>query len=252
MLRFGAQRIIAVSQVVADARRKQLGGRSITVIPNAVNLPQPVRPADIETLRTDLTGFKSRPLLVAVGRLTPQKGFDNLLKAFARVCRDYPEAYLVIAGSGELQTELSKQIQNFGLERNASLIGPLDDVAELLAAADLYLNASRWEGLSVALLEAMAAGTAVVATSVGETPNILTKEMGILVPPDEPIRMAEAISSLLDDEVRRRAMGERARQQVISQYEAAPWAQKILALYRELVPETSTLARPTKGHVCWW
>lgn len=252
VLRFGAQRIVAVSQTVADAHRERLGGRPMVIIPNAVPLPQPVRSSDTEALRKNLTGSADRPFLLSIGRLTPQKGFDTLLKAFGLVCRNYPDAFLAIAGSGELLAELSKQIQNLGLEGNARLLGQRDDVGELLAAADLYLNSSRWEGLSVALLEAMAAGTAVVATSVGETPNVLSEEMGILVPPTEPVLMAEAISSLLADGERRRAMGEQARQKVASQYEAAPWAQKILSLYREMVPEANLLAGSTRGHACSW
>ncbi|MGD2049244.1 MAG: glycosyltransferase, partial [Chloroflexota bacterium] len=231
VLQWGAQQIIAVGQAVADAYRQRLAGCFIAIIPNAVAIHRPLELAEIESLRLEVSGSADRPLLVAVGRLTPQKGFEDLLDAFALVCRDYPEAYLVIAGSGELMPELVNQIQALNLERNTRLLGQWQDVEKLLAAADLYVSSSRWEGLSVATLEAMAAGVAVVATAVGETPEILTGEMGILVPPNDPENLAEALANLLADPNKRRDLGSKARQHVIAHYEASAWAERILALY---------------------
>ena len=250
VLQWGAQRIIAVGQAVADAHRQRLAGCSITIIPNAVAIPRLLELAEIESLRLEVSGSSYRPLLVAIGKLTPQKGFEDLLDAFALVCRDYPEAYLVIAGSGELMPELASQIQALNLERNARLLGQRQDVEKLLAAADLYVSSSRWEGLSVAMLEAMAAGVAVVATAVGETPEILTEEMGVPVPPEDPEKLAEALAKLLSDPNRRRDLGLKARQHVIAHYEAPAWAERILALYSTLARANRVMKQVPRGQAC--
>jgi glycosyltransferase involved in cell wall biosynthesis len=226
LLRLGAQRIVAVGHVVARAYQDRLGRRDITVIPNAVSPPQRVMPGELTSLRASLAGSADRPFLIAAGRLTHQKGFDDLLAAFAEVCQTFPEAFLVIAGSGEQEPELSQQIRNLRL-----------DIGRLLAAADLFVSSSRWEGMPVSLLEAMAAGTPVVATAVGETPEFLSEEMGILVRPGDPTEFASAISSMLTNPARREAMGLQASQYVAAHFEASVWARKLFALYCELGSE---------------
>lgn len=234
VLRYAAARVIAVGYVVAETYRKRLGGKRIEVIPNAVAASPPLPVAARLAIRARLVGDPERPLLIAVGRITPQKGFPDLLKALALLRPSRPSLALVIAGEGRHAGELKQQIVDLRLSENVFLLGLRDDVPDLLAASDIYVSAAHWEGLPVATLEAMAAGLPVVATGVGEVPHVVTAGTGTVVPPEDPAGLAQALASLLDSPARRQAMGMAARAHVLRHYEAGAWVQRLLRLYAEL------------------
>lgn len=151
----------------------------------------------------DLAGVG--PLVGTLARLVPQKGLDVLLEAFALVP---PPARLVIAGDGPLRGTLAARAALPDLAGRVHLLGRRGDAAAVLAALDLFVLPSRWEGFGLALLEAMAAGRAIVASRVSAIPEVVVEgETGLLVPPDDPASLARAIRHLLDDPARRRAMG---------------------------------------------
>jgi glycosyltransferase involved in cell wall biosynthesis len=238
-LRHFADGIIANGYVVADFGHKQVGEDvSIDVLPNAVDvdiIPQLSR-EEKQTLRRELVGDADRPLILSVGRLTPQKGFDHLLQAFARVHEKHPNATLVIAGAGRLLELLATQIRALGLDGSAFLLGQRDDVPRLLAAADIYVNSSLLEGTPVSVLEAMAAGLPIVATSVGDTPHLLDSDSGILVPPAQPEALTDALTSLLDNPKQRVALGLAARARAKKEYSPQAWTRNLLKLYSKLAP----------------
>ncbi|MGE5501593.1 MAG: glycosyltransferase, partial [Ignavibacteriales bacterium] len=161
------------------------------------------------------------PRLVAVGRLHPVKGFDVLIDAFALVRQAHPDARLSIVGDGEQREPLRRQIAARGLEGAVDMPGALtpDAVRERLHAAGLFVLPSLSEGMSLALLEAMACGLPVVASAVGGVNEVVRPDVGILVPPHDPRALADAILQAVDDEARLRSMGAAARRRA----EALSW-----------------------------
>ncbi len=141
-------------------------------------------------------GFdQDRPVVLAVGRLAAQKGFGVLLQAAAR-WRDL-RPLLVIAGEGPLEAQLKAEAGRLGLD--ARFIGQRDDVPALLAAAAVFVLPSLWEGQPLILQEALRAGVPVVATRVGGTPVLTGEDAALLVPPDDPESLADAVRAVLDD-----------------------------------------------------
>jgi glycosyltransferase involved in cell wall biosynthesis len=174
-------------------------------------------------------------LLISVGRLTPQKGVDDLLTAFAQVCQSHPQTALIIAGDGKILPDLAQQIKTLKLENNAWLLGGRSDIPDLLSASDLYVSAAHWEGLPIAMLEAMSAGLPVAATGVGDVPVVLNNQIGVTVPPQEPAQLAQAICHLLDDAAQLPIMGAAAREHVSRYYSPLTWLDRLLAVYQDVL-----------------
>src|SRR5207245_2236045 len=153
-----------------------------------------------------------RSYVAAVGRLVPQKGFDVLLEAFARL--DAPEVDLLIAGDGPERRRLEALRERLGLGARVHLLGAVDraTVASLYRGARLVACPSRWEGLPLVCLEAMASGRAVVASRVDGIPDAVGDgETGLLVPPEDPVVLAAALGALLEDGPRRERRAGRRR-----------------------------------------
>ena len=191
---------VCVSRAVADAYQK-LGYRDdqLTVVPNGVDFN---RFANAEP--ADLTRFgipKNARTIISVGRLHPQKGFDELIDAlFALIVgSEFDEpVHLLIVGEGPQRQRLESQIEQHGLVDCVHLIGRQSNVAELLKAADLFVLSSRWEGMPNVLLEAMAAGLPCVATKVEGVAELVTHEKtGLCVDPDGMGQLTGAIERLL-------------------------------------------------------
>jgi glycosyltransferase involved in cell wall biosynthesis len=233
VLRRWARRRLAVGYAVAEAHRQILGRASLEVIPNAVGVPARISAEERRAVRQELTGDPGRPILISLGRLTQQKAYGDLISAFSRVSEKHPSAALLIAGEGLLRPDLEAQIAALGLDSQVHLLGLRDDVPRLLAASDIFVSSSHWEGLPVAVLEAMAAGLAVVATAVGDVPRVVTPETGIIVPPKQPDRLTEAMVELLDDSARQRSLGHSARDHVRLNYSIGAWTDRLLAIYAE-------------------
>ncbi|MBU1660371.1 MAG: glycosyltransferase, partial [Chloroflexi bacterium] len=157
-------------------------------------------------------------------------------QAFAALHQKIPAAYLIIVGGGTLYDQLSEQVAALKLEKHTQLLGARTDVPRLLAASDIYVNASHREGLPLAILEAMSAGLPVVATGVGGVPELVGGR-GILVPPRRPEAFTAALVSLLNDPARQRSLGMAARAHVNHHYAPSPWFEQILAVYQEVKRE---------------
>jgi glycosyltransferase involved in cell wall biosynthesis len=232
-MRYLDKRVLAVGESVADAY-KHILRRELDVIPNAVPVPVALTPEERFNLRTELTGDPELPLCIAVGRFSPQKGYPDLLTAFDIVHKENPAARLVIVGDGLLRSDIESKIVEMDSASYIKLLGLRSDVSRLLLVSDLYVNASLWEGLPIAHLEAMAAGLPLAVTAVGEVPRFVVEGTGLTVPAQSPADLASSILSLLCDPARRASMGESARNFVIQHYSAAVWFDKIINLYGQV------------------
>ena len=142
-----------------------------------------------------------------VGNLTPKKDHETLIRAFALMTDDQPEARLVIIGGGPREQHLRACGRQYGVAAKLVLTGVRDDVSQLLAGFDLFAMSSLHEGLSIALIEALAAGLPIVATRVGGIPELIVDgRHGLLVPPRDPVAFCSAMSRVLGDDALRTAM----------------------------------------------
>jgi glycosyltransferase involved in cell wall biosynthesis len=185
-------------------------------------------------------------LACTVARLTPQKGLFDLLDAVPAVVARSPQTRFVIVGDGELREPMTKRIAAAGLQRQVRLAGSrsLDEVAAWLGAADLFVLSSRYEGLPLALMEAMAAGCPVVATDVGGVGEVVVDgSVGWLVPAADPRRLAEAINRIVGDPTARLAMASAGRARVLASFSVEACYEKTTVIYRGLTSSERAPAR---------
>ena len=175
------------------------------------------------------------PIVGNVAALVPHKGQRHLVDAAALVVRQVPDARFVIAGEGELRSALEHQIKHLGLEKHVLLAGFRPDVLSLHKAFDLFVMSSVTEGLGTSLLDAMAAGRPVVATTAGGMPEVVEDgKTGILVPPRDHHAMADAIVRLLKDDALRRRMGEAGLSLAHARFSAERMVQDTLRVYERV------------------
>jgi len=224
-------RVIAVGESVRQAHK--FLGRDVLVVPNAVEKGNDLTDLDRNEFRRSIVGDETRPILISVGRLSPDKCFDELLQGFFLVHNHYSNAALVIAGDGVLREDLISRTNALGLSGSVFWLGMRNDIPSLLAASDIYVNVSKREGLPIALLEAMAAGLPLVVTPVGDTPYLVKDDAGILVQVHNPQEFADAVISLLRDTDRRYILGVKARERAQTDYGTTKWFEDLLRCYQE-------------------
>ena len=197
--------IVAVSEGEAAEGRVVLGASvPLRLIPNGVDRARFSPDGDPADRDPD------HPLLVCVGRLSAQKGQDVAIRALARVDDRTARLRLVGAESGPGErARLGALAESLGVADRIDWRGAVEDTAPEYRAADVVLAPSRWDGLSLALLEAMASGAAIVASDVNGSESLAGA--GVIVPPDDPEALAEGIDRLLEDADRRRGLGVAAR-----------------------------------------
>lgn len=165
--------------------------------------------------------------LVAVGRLVEQKGFDTLIKAFAKIATDFPEWTLTIFGEGPDRGLLQSQINTLDLEDRVKLDGITERPGEWVSVASLFVLTSRYEGFPNVLIEAMAAGLPVVATDCDFGPSEIIESgvSGLLVPVDDVAELASAMACLMRNNALRQKMG-RSAQETIARFSMHEIAEK--------------------------
>ena len=235
VLRKYATRILAVGQVVADLNQRRYGKRKVDVIPNGIPKPDFPQLGERERLRREIIGGGSNPIVITVGRFSHAKGYEDMIEAFRLLQQRKAHPKLIMVGTGATVAAIKNQIEDLELDQSVILTGERDDVPSLLALSDVYASSSHREGLPLAVLEAMMAGLPVVATSVGDIPNVVTEETGVVVPPHRPELLADALEDLLMNPRKREAMGQAAYRRVMNEYSVDAWMKKHLALYREVL-----------------
>lgn len=196
-------RNVALGLGIADPEK-------ILAIPNGVH---PARAQSRHTrgeIRSQL-GVDDEFVILSTGRLAEQKGLEYLIRALPLLSGSGRSMQVLLAGDGPLRSELEALASSLGVEDRVQFLGFRDDIGDLLSAADLVALPSLWEGMSISLLEAMAAGKAVVTTTIGSNREVTGDGYAaMLVPPKDPSSLAHAIDALMADDVRRRELGTRA------------------------------------------
>lgn len=232
-------RIVANSERVArfTVEREGAPPDKVLTIPNGVDRSR-FAAVVAGRFRRQLGLPEDALLAVALGSVKPVKGQDVLLEAALEWMPRHPDAHLVLAGAcqGDFAADLLRRAGEAGLSERIHAPGPVAAVEELLADADVFVLPSRSEGMSNALLEAMASGLPAVATDVGGNRECLADgECGILVPPEDPGALAAALESLTANPQDRRQLGERARARVDQRYDLERILERTEILYRELL-----------------
>lgn len=192
--------VTAVCGAVADTLVRDYGVRreQVRIVPNGADLPD--EPAEWVAARAHRERFDAgpqHPLWVCAGRLEEQKGQDVLIAALAELGRRGLAFSCALAGDGPRRAALEAEVERLGLGGQVSFLGRVDEVGPLLLAADAVVLPSRWEGLPLSLLEAMARGRPVVASAVGGVPEVIEDGLhGRLVPPGDPAALADALEAV--------------------------------------------------------
>ena len=218
-------RMVEVERI--DPRRTRL-----VYIRNGI--AQPV-PSD-RSIRAELAIPDSAPLVVAVARLDPYKSLHVLVEAAQRLVSEFPGIRVVIAGEGTERPRLERLIADLRLGDAVKLLGARPDVPDLIAACDVGTLCSYSETTPLAIMEYMALGKAVVATRAGGIPDLIEDQVhGLLVEPEDPAALAEAIATLLRDPERARDMGRRGSERQQQEFSIDAVARRVEALYQDLL-----------------
>lgn len=231
-----ASKLVNVSRkVLEQAASAGIRREHMTVIPNGIPQGESAH-LDRASTRVELGIAPDDVMILSVGRLVYQKGHEYLVQAMHRLLPDFPRARAVICGEGPLRSQLEAQIERLGLARSVQLVGNRLDIDRFLRSADIFVLPSRWEGLPVALLEAMDAGLPVVATRVEGVEEVIQEEsQGLLVPPEDARGLVEALRAVLADPDVRRKIGAAGRDRVRTGYTTDIMCEKYLALMQNLL-----------------
>jgi len=200
----------------------------------------------IDTTRFKFRGPATHGPAVAVGRQVPAKGGDTLIRAVAYIVRKHRDFVLEIAGDGPARPMLQQLAHELGVNQHIKFLGEVHDIPALLARASVLIQASLSEGIPLTVLEAMACGLPVVATSVGGTPEVVEDGVtGRLVPPGDPISLAHRISQFWPASDHTRSMGRAGRERVERWFDIRNMVAQYEALYLQIARRASVVKVPT-------
>ncbi|HKX19324.1 MAG TPA: glycosyltransferase family 4 protein [bacterium] len=234
---------VAVSSEIAERLHQdfRVPRDKIHIVPNGISPSHFDVPPDA-ALRAILNGGTHRAVVLTTARLAREKGHRYLLEAAARV----PDAMFVLVGDGPERTALESQARQLGLSERVTFLGFRRDVPSLLACSDLVVLPSLFEGLSVSLLEAMAAGRAVIASAIaGVTEVVVHGETGLVVPPKDSSALAAAIRTLLADPTLATRLGAAGKTRAAKLFSATAMSESVMQIYeRALRARNGASSRP--------
>lgn len=191
------------------------------------------------------------PIVGNVAALAPHKGQRYLVDAAALVVRELPDVRFLIVGDGELRDTLTRHVRRLHLQRHVVLTGFRTDVLSILRSLDLFVMSSITEGLGTSVLDAMAAGRAVVTTRAGGlSESVVDGETGLVVPPHDAAGLARAVVELMNDPARRATLGRAGRQRAEERFSAERMVDETVAAYASLADTTreADISRPPAAH----
>jgi len=234
--------VLACGSQVKNNICKFVPAGKVGVLDNAIRTPDNKKDFCRDNVLKKFGIKAGSKLVISLGRFTSLKAFDVLVEAFRRVVSEVPDAVLLIGGDGEEKGRLTKLVESHGLGENIRLPGMISEIHELFAACDLYVNSSRWEGLPMTLLEAMAHGKPMVATNVGGNPEVVHDGVtGILVPPEDHERLTDAIIRMLKDDGLREKAGKAALSLFTQKYTIDKHCETLAEYYLQILSKKTKL-----------
>jgi glycosyltransferase involved in cell wall biosynthesis len=226
---------VAIGEAVAESVRRVYRLRTCRVIPNGIAVSDfAPSPQVRKEARAELGIAPGAPVFLAVGRFNPQKDQATLVRAFASSRLRAAGARLLLVGDGELRAEAERLARALGASDRVRFLGVRADVPRLLAAADVFVLSSRWEGNPLSVMEAMAAGRSVVATAVGCVPELVPEGAGRVVPPGDAAALEAAMLELANDPPLAHARGAVAAEIARTRFDVSQMTRAYEDLYAEV------------------
>jgi glycosyltransferase involved in cell wall biosynthesis len=239
LLMAGTSRVIASADSVRDFYIKQIHAapQKVDVVYNAVDWNQLQTTATRDVLRRSLGLLPDAQVAGIIARLTEQKGHRYLLEALAST-PSLANVQLLVIGDGDLRESLVQDARARGLERRVHFLGARRDLGDLLAAMDVFVLPSLWEGLPLSMILAMGAGLPIVATAVAGVPEVVEEgRTGLLVPPADAAALGAALARVFGDAAFAQRMGREARASVLPRFGVDGYVRSIAGLYDRLLSE---------------
>jgi len=228
-----ARRVVAIlSAVRAVLIRDGIPPARISVVHSGISPAEVIAVTPLD-LRAQLRLPRESKLAVNVAALVDHKDHLTLLRAARDLVSDFPTLHWVIAGEGDRRRALESEITDLGLSKRVHLLGAVSQVSALIAAADLFVLSSRQEGLGSSILDAMALGIPVVATTAGGIPELVTPGTGVLSPPGDPRALADSVRRVLQDTQLRIQLAAAGRQRA-TEFTDDRMAAELLRVYRSV------------------
>ncbi len=214
--------------------RAGISPAKLYVVRNGIKPPQGI--ANRNAVLADLGLFSDARMVLTVGRMTHQKGYPYLLDAVPSVLAQHPRTFFLVAGVGHEEENLKAQVERLGITANVFFLGRRGDVPRLMAACDLFVLPSLFEGLPLVVLEAMSMGKPVIGTRVcGTSEAVIDRVTGALVEPKNALALADAIIAALDDAELRARWGVAGKKRVANYFMAERMAHETSAVYSKLL-----------------
>ncbi len=249
-----ASRTVAVSEEIKEVLINKVGlsSRKVTLVQNGVNLDHYSDPKSAFTEVKEVLGVPpTSPVVGIIGLFHPVKGHSFFLKAAFQIIREVPTTYFVMVGDGPLRQNLEALAQSLGIRGKVIFTGFRDEIPEILTAIDVCVVPSLSEGLSMALLESMAAGRPIVATRVGgNCEAIRDGKDGILIPPSDHIALAKSVVTLLRNKSLCNQLGQSARTTASERFSLKQMVESYETIYeeaRDFLPKHSESPRGKPG-----
>lgn len=232
-----ADAIICVSSALGEMAKEQCPESSgkLTVILNGIDLSKVLRARTRPAANSGSVNGQIRPIIGSVLRMIPEKGVTDLLRAFAVVHRSYPTAQLVLVGDGPSRFQFESYANDLGLCDSVRFFGWRDDALDIMSEFDVFVLPSWSEGTPMTVMEAMAVGLPVIATDVGGIRDLIEHmQTGIIVKPRSPKELAEAIMSVLDDQVLFSSLACAARESAWTRFGCETMVEKTVEVYMKI------------------
>jgi glycosyltransferase involved in cell wall biosynthesis len=229
-------KVIAVSSEIHSLLCRRYTSNKVTRIHNGINLHKIRYKDDRYSVRRSLGIADDKYIVGAAGRLTPVKGHGELLRAFRLLKESIGNTKCLIVGDGPSMPELNMLARTLGIADDVILVGHRDDVYDLINCMDIFVLPSLHEGIPMVLLEALALGKPVIASSVGGVPEIVSHgETGLLVKPGNAKELAQSMTLLIQDRAYGRVLSKAGQELVRDRFSATQMADQTAAVYLSLV-----------------
>jgi glycosyltransferase involved in cell wall biosynthesis len=225
--------VCASRQLQTTLAAKGFPETRVVVVPNAVALPEPVSRLVADSLKDEFQ-LGGGQVVANVGRLVPQKDHHLFLEVARHIHQQREDVRFLVVGDGPLRNELERRARAMGLASAVTFTGLRGDARDLVACSDLVLFTSKWEGLSLAALETLAAGTPLVTTAAEGMHELLSDGVGEIVTSRDPVELADRVIACLDDPDRRRKMSQLGRERVAAEYSLDRMIDRYLRHYSQL------------------